>query len=180
MKKKLSFNNKGFMLVEVIIVTVIVATIMISLYVVFNRVYNAYDLKEKYTDIDGIYGIKAVEDYFIDNMVFNYLIKDMNESSDVYVEVKCDGYFEDNALTYCDNIFSTYKVNKLYLVKKDGDQLPSDDKMPSAVNQTFIDYFDYVRNAIELENDGYIFLLETYELDSDKNVLNKYSYLEIK
>ena len=35
------------MLVEVIIVTVVVATIMISLYVAFNKVYTAYEEKNK-------------------------------------------------------------------------------------------------------------------------------------
>ena len=71
MKKNRMFDTKGFMLVEVIVVTVVVATIMVSLYVAFNRVYAAYDLKESYTNIDAVYGIKAVEDYFIDNMQFN-------------------------------------------------------------------------------------------------------------
>ena len=53
MKKTL--NNRGFMLVEVVIVTVVVAAIMTSLYVAFNRVYKAYESKTRYTNIDGIF-----------------------------------------------------------------------------------------------------------------------------
>lgn len=188
MKKRLLFDNTGFMLVEVIIVTVVVATIMVSLYVAFNRVYNFYELKVKYTTIDAIYAIKTVEDYFVDNMKFNDLVN--NIGTDSYIEVKCSEYFSNDidvlndSFDLCNEIFSRDRINSLYLVKLDKDVenrkiLP--DLKNLSVNQTFKDYFDYIGNAVSLENDSsYIFLIETYEMDSEKNILNKYAYLEVK
>ena len=68
-------NNKGFMLVEVIIVTVIVATIMTSLYVAFVRVYKVYDIKDKYSNVDGIYALNMIMDYYVDNITINNIRK---------------------------------------------------------------------------------------------------------
>lgn len=197
MKKKLLFDNSGFMLVEVIIVTVVVATIMVSLYVAFNRVYDVFELKAKYTNVDAIYAIKTVEDYFMDNMKFNDLIKNANTSPiKVTCDMNCDSekcFINDDTKTNdsfdrCKDIFTTYRINSLYLIKliknvENKKVLP--DLSSLSVNQTFKDYFDYMGNAVTLENDSsHIFLIETYEYgtetDGNRDILNKYAYLEVK
>ena len=101
-------NNKGFMLVEVIVVTVVVSTIMTSLYVLFNRVYNAYDKKNQYTEVDTIYALKMIEDYLVDNFKLNELIN----NTSTYSEIIC-GTEE----TYCNSVFKEYNINKMYIVK---------------------------------------------------------------
>ena len=77
--KKNKLNNKGFMLVEVIIVTVIVATIMTSLYVAFTRVYKVYDMKSRYSNIDGIYALNTIMNYYVENVSMNKLINDTKD-----------------------------------------------------------------------------------------------------
>ena len=107
------------MLVEVIVVTVVVATIMTSLYILFNRVYNAYDRKSNYIDVDSIYALKMLTDAMIDTrivvdanertyedgthplfetsnaekvdaFVFDWLIAGLNNSNKKYFQLKCD------------------------------------------------------------------------------------------
>ena len=109
-------NNKGFMLVEVIIVTVIVVSIMTILYLAFNRVYNVYENKAKYTNIDAIYALKTIEDYMIDEMKLTKFISDYGNS--YYVEIECSN---ENAFfnqIYCESIFTQYNINKMFLLKK--------------------------------------------------------------
>lgn len=176
--KKNKLGSKGFMLVEVIVSTVVVVTIMTSLYVLFNRVYNTYELKATYTNVDAVYTIKTIEDFFVDNMKINELFSDVPSK-----EVKCGDYFSGTILGSCEDIFNQYKVSGLYLMKKQsGDELSE----ISGVNQTFKDYIKYLNNAvIKKEAEGYWFVIETYEIgnnpDNNKaKILNKYAYLEIK
>jgi len=181
----MKINNRGFMLVEVIIVSVVVATIMTSLYIAFNRVYNAYEKKGTYTNIDALYGIKTISDYLIDEMKFNGLLN--NFGSDYYQEITCRSIFDDDddAEKYCNNIFDQYNISKIFLVK-----LNIANKMPDLpnninINQTFKDYITYLNNAITFDNDtDYVFIVETYTIntddDSKNNILNKYAYLEVK
>lgn len=164
------------MLVEVIIVTVVVVTIMTSLYVVFNRVYNAYDKKSTYNNIDAIYALKMFEDHLIDtddasgNIKLNSLIR---ESGGAPVAISCDG------VTYCDSLFKEYNINKLYFVKKD--YVKSSNSQFGSLNQTFKEYIDYLNNAVINETTSdYMFIIETHSVESDASILNKYAYLEVR
>ena len=167
-------NNKGFMLVEVIIVTVVVVMIMTTLYLAFNRVYNVFELKSKYTDIDAIYAIKTVCDQLIDDLSLNEKMK--NAEEDGYVEIIINPDDINNNYTI---MFNQYKINRLFLIKKEG--ISSESEWPSGINQTFKDYFSYLNNSvINDDTSDYLFVVETYEDISDKNILNKYAYLEVK
>lgn len=172
------------MLVEVVIVTVVVATIMVSLYVAFNRVYDAYDLKEKYTNIDALYAINTVENQLIDEMKFSEVLP--TTTSWKLIECSVFGNESSTPYNYCDSVFTRYKINKLYLLKKEN--LISG--MDNNINQTFKDYANYLNNAVTFNDDSkYIFLVETYEFSTDNDgdgikentdILNKYAYLEVK
>jgi len=166
-------NNKGFMLVEVIISTVVVATVMTSLYVAFNKVYNYYELKESYTNVDAIYAIKTIEDYLIDTDNLNVKLKGLTVGN-LYQEIPKGA---TGSITY--KIFNEYKINKMYLIKVKGDG--SEISKPGGISQTFVEYIDYLNDAvIDLNQQTYLFVVETYESASDKNILNKYAYLEVK
>lgn len=168
-------NNKGFMLAETIIVTVIVATIMVSLYVAFNKVYSAYTLKNKYTDIDLLYAANAVQDYLIDNLTLNDIVSntliDLSEGIDLV-----SSSYADN---YCTNIFTNYNIEHMYMIKLG--ETPKAEEIINKLtdpnqtfNQTFKDYINYLETSGKL-NDGsnkYIFLLEAKEND-----LYDYEYL---
>jgi len=180
MQKEINLNNKGFMLVEVIIVSVVVAVIMSSLYIAFNRVYNFYDKKETYTNLDAIYGIKTIEDYMIDEMILNGLLSSVSD-----VEINCESsntVFDNVQDVYCENIFNQYKINKMYLMIK---QANNKLNRPDGINESFRDYITYLENVVITNStSNYLFIVETYEIETtnenDKKILNKYAYLEVK
>lgn len=178
------------MLVEVVIVTVVVATIMTSLYVVFNRVYNAYERKGQYTDIDAIYALKMLEDHFIDEKDSNKKIKlnELIKNTTSYMEIKCD-----TSDKYCNLLFEKYNTNAIYLVKNDKNTLQ--DFKGVVINETFKEYIEYLINIRNSDGNftengnsySHLFIIETYTIDlsdgetkenSEKTkMLNKYAYL---
>ena len=128
MKKTIKNNNKGFMLVEVIIVTVVIATIMTSLYVAFSRVYKVYDMKSKYSNIDGIYSLNIIKNYYIENIKINKMINDSSTYIDLKKDIENSNKYcstlniNDENIDYCNKINSVianYKINNLYIVNKD-------------------------------------------------------------
>ncbi|UKI26843.1 MAG: hypothetical protein L6V91_09005 [Bacilli bacterium] len=48
-------NKKGFMMAEVVVVSVIICTALVTLYTGINRVSNAYKIRNKYYDINALY-----------------------------------------------------------------------------------------------------------------------------
>lgn len=153
------------MLVEVIIVTVVVATIMISLYVAFNKVYTAYEEKNNYTNIDGIYALKLITDDYINKLEFNDLLNNTTSYSEITNP-------EDES--YIASVFKEYRINKVYLVNssKINDLIKSKE-----INPTFIDYIDYLTKKRIIRHNNYVLLVEI-TIDSKNKVYN-YAYLEI-
>ena len=53
-------SNKGFMLVEVVIVATVVLTTMTFLYTSINKLYNNYKVRNSYYNIDAMYATKEI------------------------------------------------------------------------------------------------------------------------
>ena len=53
-------NNKGFMLIEVIVTSTIVVTTMIALYAGYIKLYNTYKQRNSYYNIDATYATKEM------------------------------------------------------------------------------------------------------------------------
>ena len=184
----MKINNKGFMLVEIVVVTVVVVTIMTSLYIVFNRVYNAFEIKSTYSDINAIYALDLLRDYMIEkettnSFVYNDLIKRVQTEN--YVEITCN--LNEDFKTYCNEVFEKYNINRVFITKNNKDSL--DDIKNININQTFKEYIDYLENTLNFENsEEEILLIETHTVplsDTDdentknekRNTFNKYAYL---
>ena len=176
--KKNKLNNKGFMLVEVIIVTVIVATLMTSLYVAFTRVYKVYDLKSRYSNIDGIYALNTIMNYYIENVSMNKLI---NDTKDKYINIRSNSSY-CNTNNYCEkikNIIDNYKINNLYIIDKEKliDNINEED-----TTQTLKDYINYLNDTLDkTDNNNSVkaYLIGEFTISATNEIYN-YAYLPIK
>lgn len=179
-------NNKGFMLVEIVVVTVVVSTIMTSLYVVFNRVYNAYERKSTYSNVDAIYALTLLRDNMIEKTTTNSFLYDdlvKNVETNNYLEITCD--INDSFKNFCDEVFEKYNINKVYIVKNTESSLEM--LKNQNINQTFKDYIDYLKNTLNFTDDNQdiysnILVVETYTVDTSdeelsRKTFNKYAYL---
>ena len=62
MKKR----NKGFILLETLVVSTFIITVLIYLYIQFTNLKKSYDISFRYDTISGLYGAKEI-DKFINN-----------------------------------------------------------------------------------------------------------------
>ena len=67
-------NKKGFMMAEVVVVSVIICTALVTLYTGINRVSNAYKIRNKYYDINALYMAEKANLYLINTSNINKLI----------------------------------------------------------------------------------------------------------
>lgn len=61
MKKK----SRGFALLETLIVSTIIASIMIYMFVQFNSLQNKYNESLRYNDVDDLYKLDSIKSYII-------------------------------------------------------------------------------------------------------------------
>lgn len=149
-------DNRGFMLAEVIIVSSIVVTVLVTMYTGLNKLFVKYDELSRYYNVDAIYMAKNVEDYLIDSYQMGSVIG--NSSSVGYVDLRDGGYFNN-----AENLISN-DVVKLYFIgnyeKAFDDNLNS---LKGSDDKYFADYVDYVKNDVKNKYG--------YQRDADGNII---------
>lgn len=189
-------NSKGFMLAEVIITSTVIITALIGLYTTFNKIYNKYNIRNSYYDIDGVYAIKGMINHLIKDNKLNNILSDKDtgtfNSNQIYLikNGKCNNFstssnsytislYNDN---YCKSLQNLYKINNLIVMDYDKklliDESNGNNLKDSVNNQTFKDYIEYISNYYTFEKDKYSYLF-IIEYKNDKNEFN-YSSLEVR
>lgn len=81
-------NNKGFMLLETLIVSTILVGVLIFLYIQLTNVKESYDVSFQSNTVPGLYVSKEIAEYiFANDTVYNSLVRDLNNSRYGYVEL---------------------------------------------------------------------------------------------
>ena len=105
-------NNKGFMLVETLIVTTFVAGVLIFLYIQFSTLNNSYNNYFDYNSTEKLYALEDIKNYIQnDSNISNIpnLIKDSG-----YIEITdCEIFIDKN---FCLKLLELEDINKLYLI----------------------------------------------------------------
>ena len=130
-------GNKGFALVETLIVAAFVMGILTLIFTNYLPMMGKYEQRERYDDIDSVY-----HTYLIKNMLEYSDTSELRKPSDGgYVGIDCDIYNDTDYLDYCQNLFSSTKVYSIILTTYKIKSLKNDISLYSYdVNDSFADY----------------------------------------
>ena len=153
-------NNKGFMLAEVVIVSAVLITTLVSLYAGFAKVYKAYEERSSFFDTDSIYALKSIEDTLIDEGLFNNIINEINTSN--YVSYLAENLTDDSYInSYLKELLGNYNIEYFYITKYDNASLTTIIES-DANNIVFNDFLTYLQKNLTFDNNyNYIFLSKT-------------------
>ena len=114
-------NSKGFALVETLIVSTIIATILMYVFIQFNKVESKYDESFTYNDVDDLYKLDSIKEYInsLDsNSIFN--IESKINDDDIIIMDKSDDTYTN--IEYLDNqvdLLNNLDIKTLVLTKAD-------------------------------------------------------------
>jgi hypothetical protein len=156
-------DNRGFMLAEVIIVSSIIVTVLVTMYTGLNKLFVKYDELSRYYNVDAIYLAKNVEDYLIDSYTMGSVIA--ASSSTGYEDIKIMEGISEIVGAECGSTAGTTCVSKLYFIGNYGNNGDGYDKVKelNTGDKYFADYVDYVKNDIKNKYG--------YERDADGNII---------
>ena len=136
------------MLAEVVIVSVVVATVLVTLFIGLKNVSSAYETRNRYYDIDSLYAAMDINDILIKNnssfINSNTAIELTNDNdiNEFYEFYKNTGYSIKSYL-------SPYNSMQIQSLKNLND------------NVTFYEYIDYLDGNINFSEDyDYIIIVE--------------------
>lgn len=141
-------NNKGFALVETLIVATFVMGILTLIFSNFLPMMGKYERRERYDDIDSVYNT-----YLIKRMLENGESKDKTNTltskitsnpSPFYNPVNCNIYNNTEFLDYCQNIFQNTGVSDIIVTSYNLSSLKNN--LPTNSSKDFKDYISSLPN----------------------------------
>ena len=163
-------NNKGFMLIEVIVTSTIVMVSMIALYTTFNKIYNNYRIKNTYYNLDAVYITKEIINSMMENNKINEFIdntfptRDYGYYGHIIENDSCKEFSPDN----CNKLQEYYQIKNVIFSLYDNTSLQKIKEKTH--NQTFYDYIDYVIGYYDIkENEEYNYIILTEIEDGDNH-----------
>lgn len=95
-------NSKGFMLLETLIVSTIILSTLIFLFVQFTNIKSSYEISFKYNTVPGIYLAKELSDFLVENEVESFLSNELSKNAE-----GGNGYILIDSASQFNNIDST-------------------------------------------------------------------------
>lgn len=146
----MKIGRKGFMLAEVVVISVVVITVLITLYIGLNSVVSAYDTRNRYYDIDCLYAAMGVNEVLLEN--YPNTIK-----TDVAIDLSNKGdansfeKFYESAVGDVVNLYLTpYKKNVMLSIENFQN-----------INATLVDYLNYLSGNLDFNEDyNYMIIVE--------------------
>lgn len=172
MKKKNKKNEKGFVLVETLVVTVFVAAIFSIIFLNFYPLIGEYERRENYDDVDSKYAA-----YWVKKMLqesdYNILYPGSGTPLNGHVcvsyrDITCDKLFSDDAKRQtCNNLQKSLGISKIIATTYDLSMIKEGldggcSEAFTAFSQGFKEYIDYLPKytAGSLNNAKYRILVE--------------------
>lgn len=139
-------GNKGFALVETLVVAMFVMTIFSLVYTNFFPMIGEYEKREKYDDIDSVYNTflikRMLEDPSTKTGNYNTI---RNEANAGYGDLnRCNFLFSDPLkVEYCTRLYDKLKIDKVYLTRYNLTTMKS---RKSSLDSYMADYLDTLPN----------------------------------
>jgi len=163
----MKLDRKGFMLAEVVVVAVVIATVLVTLFAGLNNVSSAYEVRNRYYDVDSLYAAMEINDILIRENTIDVLLN--NNVSYLLVDNRINLF-----MNFYRNI-SSYDISSSYFVPYNSVKLNELKSMN--INQTFKDYIDYLSGNIDFSDDyNYIIIVERENI----NDINDCYYYALK
>ena len=145
-------NNKGFLLAEVITVSVVTIVALVIIYAQFVTVDNSYYKSFKYNNVDKLFLANQLKQ-FINGDNASELYSDIENIS--YADItNCDAYFIER--TYCRNLINAIDAKQVLVTKLDTSSILDKLKKNKIVSS---DMYTFISNNKSLEN-GYRLIIE--------------------
>lgn len=114
-------KNRGFALVETLIVSIIIATILIYIYVQFNKINSSYDEAFTYNDVDDLYKLDSIKGYInsLDSTTITNITTKIDSDDIIIMDKNEDTYTN---IEYLDNqvdLLNNLDIKTLVLTKAD-------------------------------------------------------------
>lgn len=140
----MKLGRKGFMLVEVVVVSAVIATVLVTMFIAINRVSSAYSTRDSYNSVDALYLAMAENDILRENNELSDLICNNSNTREITDSSLKEAY---NSIGSINLYYSPYDSGKVLSLKNYNNKV------------TFDGFIDYISNKLDYSNTNYNYLI---------------------
>lgn len=147
-------NNKGFMLMETLLVSVFIVSTLVFLYIQFGKVRDSYNDSFHYNTVASAYSTNTFLQYLQENGIEN-LSKTLSTTDTVYIDLTTCSATYLTQTSMCTKLISKLGIKKIYYVSSDITNFKNN--LPSGMSNSFK---KYVRTLKSKDGLGYRLIAE--------------------
>ncbi len=139
-------NNNGFMLAELLSVTVVILVVFTAIFINFYPTVGEYEKRIEYNDVDSLYA-----EYYFKVFLLKYFDANLSTASTIIGTIGSNGYYSivskdicTSTFSYgsftCSDLITKYKISEVILTNYS----PSDEKIKNCTSCTtsFLNYIE--------------------------------------
>ena len=140
----MKLGRKGFMLVEVVVVSAVISTVLVTMFIAINRVSSAYSTRDSYNSVDALYLAMAENDILRENNGLSGLVCN-NSNAKKITDSNLEKVYKDIDIYSINLYYSPYNRDEVLSLKNN--------------KATFDGFIDYISNKLDYSNTNYNYLI---------------------
>lgn len=147
MNKKDKLGRKGFMLLETLIVSTVILSSLVFMYVQFVNIKTNYDRSFRYNTVPDIYMAKTISDYLTDNGDIDILKSTIDNAENGYIDITNANSLTNSNSDIYSKLIMDMGISTILYVKNDFLSIKNYLDTPSYDNVKFSESFKkYILN----------------------------------
>lgn len=143
-------NNKGFMLVEALVMSMIVIGTLTFMYIQFQNISRSYEKSFNYNTVTGLYITNEVKNYLINNSLVDTYKNEVDNNTSKYIKI---GDITDSSFV---ELKEKGQIKTVILANESLSELKG--KKTKDLSEKFNDFINYLK--VDKEGNGYRLLIE--------------------
>lgn len=140
----MKLGRKGFMLVEVVVVSAVISTVLVTMFIAINRVSSAYSTRDSYNSVDALYLAMAENDILRENNDLSDLVCNNSNANEI-TDSNLEKVYKDIDIYSINLYYSPYNRDEVLSLKNN--------------KATFDGFIDYISNKLDYSNTNYNYLI---------------------
>ena len=145
-------NNKGFSLIETLIVSAFVVSALIYLYTQITAVKTNYDITFNYNSVEALYGANIISDYLNENG-YTTIINMISVNGSLYVDITNNTYIDSGSASYYDSLIEKLDIDMVLFTTEDTTPIIEEFDKTESVLEDVID-MDLINFMDRINSDG--------------------------